>query len=91
LTGRQGVIIPRLNVVDLMLRKDVVKAIEDGTFHIHAIETIEEGIELLTGSKAGRQMSDGSFEPDTVYAKANEKLTKFAEQMREFMDVGDDD
>jgi ATP-dependent Lon protease len=91
LTGRQGVIIPRLNVVDLMLRKDVVKAIEDGKFHIHAIETIEEGIELLTGSKAGRQMSDGSFEPDTVYAKANEKLTKFAEQMREFMDVGDDD
>jgi ATP-dependent Lon protease len=91
LTGTQGVIIPKLNLVDLMLRKDVVKAIEDGRFHLYAVETIDEGIELLTGEKAGRQMADGSFERATVYAKANAKLTKFAEQMKEFMDAGDDD
>jgi predicted ATP-dependent protease len=90
LTGKQGVIIPKLNLVDLMLRKDVVKSIEEGKFHIYAIGTIDEGVELLTGIKAGRQMADGSFERGTVYAKADAKLAKFAEQMKEFMDGGDD-
>ncbi len=52
LTGRQGVIIPRTNVDDLMLRQDVVEAVAANKFHVWAIETADEGIELLTGKKA---------------------------------------
>ena len=59
LTGEQGVVIPKLNKKDLMLRQDVVKDIEAGKFHIYAIETIDEGIEILTGKKAGKQLADG--------------------------------
>ncbi|MDH3217230.1 MAG: AAA family ATPase [Candidatus Krumholzibacteria bacterium] len=90
ITGKQGVIIPRLNLVDLMLRTDVVKAIEESKFHLYAIDTIEEGIELLTGVKAGKQRATGSFEKDSVCYLANEKLTRFAEQMKDFMDTGEE-
>jgi ATP-dependent Lon protease len=84
LTGKQGVIIPKLNVVNLMLRKDVVEAIEGGKFHVYAVSTIDEGIELLTGAKSGRQLEDGAYEGESVYAKANEKLAAFAERIKEF-------
>ncbi len=53
LTGTQGVVIPRANAQDLMLREDVVKACAAGTFAIYAIERIREGVELLTGMPAG--------------------------------------
>jgi len=91
LTSTQGVIVPKLNLVDLMLRKDVVRAIEDGKFHLYAIETVEEGIEILSGVKAGKQMADGSFEPDSVFAKADARLTKFVEQMKEFGDAAEEE
>jgi len=90
LTGQQGVIVPRLNLVDLMLRKDVVDTIKDGKFHIYAVESIDEGIEILTGVPAGEQHADGSFDKDTVNGAANEKLVKFAEQIKDYQD-GDDD
>ncbi len=54
ITGTQGVLIPKANIGDLMLREDVVAAVKQGVFHIYAIETIDEGIELLTGVPAGR-------------------------------------
>ncbi|MCK7467452.1 MAG: hypothetical protein MZU91_04520 [Desulfosudis oleivorans] len=53
LTGGQGVMIPQLNVPELILRKDVVKAVAEGKFHIWPVKTIDEGIELLTGVPAG--------------------------------------
>jgi ATP-dependent Lon protease len=90
-TGNQGVIVPKRNLVDLMLRKDVVKSIEDGKFHLYAVETIDEGIELLTGVKAGKQLADGAFEKDSVCAKANDKLTNFADRIKEFIDAGEED
>ena len=57
LTGIQGVMIPKRNIKNLMLKKDVIEAVKEGKFHIYAIETIEEGIEILTGLKAGDRKS----------------------------------
>jgi ATP-dependent Lon protease len=90
LTGAQGVIIPKLNVNDLMLRKDIVSAIRQKKFHIYAIETINEGIELLTGSKAGRKTPAGTFEKNSIHFLVNEKLHRYAEQIREFFETDED-
>ncbi|MEA2022250.1 MAG: S16 family serine protease, partial [Candidatus Caldatribacteriota bacterium] len=84
MNGSQGVIIPGLNIPDLMLRKDVVEAIKEGKFHIYPIKTISQGIEILTGIKAGKMSKDGIFEKDTVNYLVDKKLTKFATQLKNF-------
>ena len=84
LSGNQGVMIPKANVPDLMLREDVQEAVRKKQFQIFAISSIDEGIEILTNHKAGTRRRDGSFEPGTVYACVDEKLTYFAEQWRKF-------
>ncbi|MEE9270354.1 MAG: ATP-binding protein [Candidatus Krumholzibacteria bacterium] len=89
-TGTQGVIIPKLNEVDLMLRTDVVETIKDGKFHVYSVETIDEGIELLTGVRGGAQAGDGSFEKDSVNDRVDKKLEKFAEQIRDYYESGDE-
>lgn len=66
LTGDQGVIIPRANVGDLMLRSDVVAACAENQFHIYAVERIEEAIELMTGVEAGVADSQGNYPPGSV-------------------------
>jgi predicted ATP-dependent protease len=60
LNGNQGVMIPRRNVDNLMLRQDVIDAVKSGQFHIWAVSTIDEGIEILTGMPMG-QLSKGQF------------------------------
>ncbi|MBU1035061.1 AAA family ATPase, partial [bacterium] len=84
LTGTQGVMIPALNILDLMLRKDVVEAVKDGKFHIYPVETIDQGIEILTGVKAGNRKDDGTFEKDTVNYLVDKKLAEFAKKLKEF-------
>jgi lon-related putative ATP-dependent protease len=84
LTGRQGVMIPHQNVEDLMLRKDVVEAVAAGKFHIYPVETIDQGIEILTGRPAGEKGSDGKYPPDTVNCLVDQKLEELAERMKEF-------
>lgn len=84
LTGDQGVLIPASNVEDLMLRKDVVEAVERGQFHIYAIRTIDEGIELLTGVPAGERDGDGSFPEGTVNYLVDKKLGELAKELEEF-------
>jgi lon-related putative ATP-dependent protease len=84
LTGEQGVLIPEANVKDLMLDMDVVEAVREGTFHIWAVQTIEQGIELLSGLPAGARDSDGRYPPDTVYGKADARLRELAEGLKEF-------
>nr|HID60016.1 ATP-binding protein [Desulfobacterales bacterium] len=84
LTGTQGVMIPESNVKDLMLRKDVVEAVKEGKFHIYAIKTIDEGIEILTGRKAGEKKPDGSYPKGTVNYLVNEKLRELAEGIKRF-------
>ena len=61
LTGAQGVCIPRANVPHLVLRPDVIQAVAEGRFHIWAVDTIDEGIELLTGLPAGDLDQEGTF------------------------------
>ena len=78
LTGTQGVLVPTGNVGELMLREDIVEAVKNKKFHIYAIETIEQGVEVLTGVKAGAQRDDGSFEGRTVFERAAGKLQEYA-------------
>jgi ATP-dependent Lon protease len=89
LTGTQGVIIPKLNQRDLMLRRDVVDAIKRGRFHIYAIKTIDEGMELLSGVKIGRRLKSG-FQKETVNYLVDDKLSRFAEQIKDFAGTDDD-
>ena len=84
LTGRQGVMIPAENIEDLMLRDDVIEAVAAGKFHILPVTTLEEGIEILTGVKAGRRGANGMFEPDTVYAQVDRRLHEMANTLKAF-------
>ncbi|MGB2626242.1 MAG: ATP-binding protein [Candidatus Acidiferrum sp.] len=84
LTGTQGVLIPAANVEDLMLREDVLEAVAGGNFHIWPVSRIEQGIELLTGLKAGQRDGDGKFLPQTVFARVDDRLREMARMMKEF-------
>jgi lon-related putative ATP-dependent protease len=84
LTGDQGVLIPESNIDNLMLKETVVEAIKAGKFHIWPVRSIDEGIEVLTGTKAGTRQPDGKFEPDTVNARVDERLRKMAEALQKF-------
>ncbi|MCI5634653.1 MAG: AAA family ATPase [Alphaproteobacteria bacterium] len=77
LTGKQGVIIPRTNVDNLMLRSDVVQAVEDGRFTIYAIDTVDDGIEILTGVKAGKPDNKGNYPKGTVNYLVEENLRQY--------------
>jgi len=85
LTGSQGVMIPESNMANLMLKEEVVQAAQDGKFHIWPVRTIDEGIEILTGVKAGPRGPDGIFEPDTVNDRVDKRLREMARQLRDFM------
>ncbi|HLF21083.1 MAG TPA: ATP-dependent protease, partial [Aestuariivirga sp.] len=89
LTGAQGVLIPASNVKHLMLRPDVVEAAAAGTFRIHAVATVDEGIELLTGIAAGRRGGDGKFPDGTINARVETKLMQFAETRKAFGRAGE--
>jgi lon-related putative ATP-dependent protease len=84
LTGEQGIVLPASNAVNLMLKESVVEAIGEGKFHLWPVHTIDEGIEVLTGVKAGERQSDGSFEADTVNALVDKRLKKMAEDLQRF-------
>ena len=77
LTGKQGVIIPRANRKNLMLRKEVIDAVRKRQFHVYQVATVEEGIEILTGLPPGRADQDGKFPPGTVYGAVQDKLTQY--------------
>ncbi len=80
----QGVIIPESNVRNLMLKQEVVEAIKEGTFHIYPVKTVDEGIEILTGIKAGKQLEDGTFEPGSINDLVQKRLTALAAKLRDF-------
>ncbi len=84
LTGQQGVLIPASNVDHLMLKEEVVAAVQAGRFHIYPIQTIDQGIELLTGVPAGARQPDGTFPADSINALVDQRLQAMAEQLREF-------
>ncbi len=84
LTGSQGVLIPHSNMKDLMLRKDVVEAIAKGIFHVYPVKTIDEGIEILTGTPAGEPDTKGSYPKGTVHFLVHEKLGELALGLKKF-------
>ncbi|HPL63289.1 MAG TPA: ATP-binding protein [Syntrophales bacterium] len=83
LTGRQGVMIPVQNVPDLMLRKDVVKAVSEGKFHIYPIKSIDQGIEILTGVSAGQKVN-GAYPKGTVNDLVDSRLKSIIESLKKF-------
>jgi len=84
LTGDQGVLIPASNTDHLMLRPDVVEAAEAGDFHVYPVETIDQGIELLTGVEAGTRDEQGAFPDDTINGMVQARLREFADRRRQF-------
>jgi lon-related putative ATP-dependent protease len=83
LTGEQGVLIPKSNVQNLMLREDIVEAVRAKKFHIWAVSTIDEGIEILTGVPAGERGRDGKFPEGTINYLVDQRLREFAECLKE--------
>lgn len=79
----QGVMIPRANLRNLMLRADVVDAVKAGKFHIYAVGTIDEGIEVLTGIAAGSRHRDGTYPAGSVHDRVQKKLQLFTERQRQ--------
>jgi lon-related putative ATP-dependent protease len=84
LTGDQGVMIPAGNATNLMLKKPVLEAVREDKFHIWAVNTIDEGIEILTGVKAGQRQPDGGFEANTVNAQVDARLAELARLLAKF-------
>ncbi len=84
LTGDQGVLIPATNVKNLMLHRRVVDAARDGKFHIYPVETIEQGIEILTGMPAGQRGPDGDFPEGSLNRLVEARLAELAEKRREY-------
>lgn len=84
LTGEQGVMIPRSNLVHLALREEVVRAVAEQRFTIWAVDTVEEGLALLTGMPTGAREAEGKFPEGSVYARIEQRLRKFGERLKEF-------
>ena len=83
-TNSQGVMIPESNVKDLMLRKDVVEAVKKGQFHVYPVKTIDEGIEILTGKKAGARNAKGAYPKGSINYLVDQKLKELAEGLKNF-------
>src|ERR1700680_1120034 len=83
-TGRQGVLIPSENIEDLMLRDDVISAVASGRFQVLPIARIEEGIEILTGVKAGERDSSGPYPAGSVFGRVDRRLHEMATTLKSF-------
>jgi lon-related putative ATP-dependent protease len=84
LTGQQGVMIPKSNIQNLMLKEEIIEAVRAGKFHIYSAKTIDEGIAVLTGTKAGERRQDGTFEEETVNYRVDKQLKDMADKLKEF-------
>jgi len=90
LTGDQGVVIPVQNIKNLMLRYDLIDAVKAGRFHIYAVSSVDEGIELLTGIPAGVRV-DGSYPEGTTHHLVEKRLKGFAECLKKLDKTGDEE
>ena len=84
LTGEQGVLIPAANVKHLMLRRDVVEAVEAGRFQVYPVSHVDQALSLLTGVPAGERDAAGAWPPDSLNHRICERLAELAEQRRSF-------
>jgi lon-related putative ATP-dependent protease len=85
LKGTEGVLVPHQNKKDLMLRQDVVDAVRKGKFHIYAVKTIEDGIEILMSRPAGKRLRNGTFEINTVHYLADQTLIRYAQHWKSLL------
>jgi predicted ATP-dependent protease len=83
LTGKQGVMLPRTNLEHLVLREDVARAIAEGKFHLYAVATVAQGIEVLTGVPAGERDASGRFPAASVFGRVERRVIEIAERLRE--------
>jgi predicted ATP-dependent protease len=83
LTGTQGVLMPRTNLPHLILRDDVVRAIEEGKFHLYVVDNAAQGIEILTGAPAGERDGSGRFPAGSVFGRVERRIIEIAERLRE--------
>jgi predicted ATP-dependent protease len=88
LTGKQGVLLPKDNVVNLMLKEEVVQAVKDGVFHIYPITHIEEAMEILTGLPAGTRGPDGKFPEGTLFRMVDDRVAQFASLAAKWSGLG---
>lgn len=84
LNGEQGAVVPHSNTQNLMLKEEVIDAVKNGKFHIYPVKTINEGIEVLTGVKAGERKPDDTFEEGTINYLVQKQLSKMAERVKEY-------
>jgi lon-related putative ATP-dependent protease len=91
LTGDQGVLIPESNVKNLMLKEEVTEAAKEGHFHVWPVRRIDEGIEILTGVRAGQKQDDGKYEEGTVNYLVDKRVREVAERMRDFAGAKNDE
>ncbi|AJE03887.1 Lon protease family protein [Geobacter pickeringii] len=84
LTGEQGVLIPKSNERHLMLNDEVVEAVRAGRFHIWSVETIDEGIGILTGVPAGQLQEDGTYPEGSINYRVDQRLREMLESMKKF-------
>ena len=80
LNGNQGVVIPQANVQNLMLKREIIEAVQNGQFHIYQVSSVEEGIEVLTGVPAGAPDDKGVYPDGTVFSAVQEKLSAYIKQ-----------
>ncbi len=90
ITGRQGVMIPRRNVGDLMLNSGVLDAVRNGQFHIWAVDHVDQGIEILTGIPAGERNEEGEYPEETINFLVDQRLDDLSRGMKEY-ESGDDE
>lgn len=90
LTGEHAVMIPESNVQNLMLKEEVVDAVKEGKFNIYSVKTVDEGIEVLTGKKAGQPQPDGTYEKDTINYRVDKALGEMADKLKEYLVAGED-
>ena len=84
INGDQGVVIPKANLRNLMLRPEVIDAVKEGKFHIYAVSTVDEGIEVLTGVAAGRRGKSGKYPTGTINRKVADTLKAMADKLKKF-------
>lgn len=84
LNNENGVLIPTQNVKNLTLSDEIVEAVKSGKFHIYPVNSIDEGIEILTGIPAGKQKEDGTYEEGTINYLVYKKLEKYAQNSAKY-------
>ncbi len=90
ITGTQGVMIPRRNLYNLSLREEVVQAVRDGKFHVYAVDSVDEGIEILSGVSAGRMRKDGTYPARSLNGRVVSRLQAMAGRLKEFQSASSD-